>query len=69
MMLAAADFGLGSTWVMSFDPGKIIAEYHIPENLVPVALLVIGYPADDAKPSKSHFERLPIESTAFYNEF
>ena len=69
MTLAAADIGLGSTWVMSFDPAKIISEYNIPENLVPVDVLVIGYPADNAKPSPLHLDIRAIEETVFYNEF
>ena len=69
MMLEATDIGLGSTWVMYFDPEKMKETYNIPDSFVPVALLVIGYPADDAAPSKMHEQRNAIDNTVFYNDF
>lgn len=57
MMLEAQDLGLGSTWIGSFDPEKLRKEYHLPGNLEAVALLAIGYPAKDAKPSENHDKR------------
>ncbi|MDR2070156.1 MAG: nitroreductase family protein [Treponema sp.] len=61
MMLQAADIGLGSTWVMYFDPAAARKEFALPENLVPVAMLVMGYPAPDAVPADRHAIRHPLE--------
>jgi nitroreductase len=69
MMLEAADIGLGSTWVMYFQPEKMKEIYNLPDSFVPVALLVIGYPADDATPSIVHAERITIDNTVFYNDY
>jgi len=69
MMLAAADIGLGTTWIMYYDPAKIIELFNIPPTLEPVALLVMGYPADDATPSPMHSKRKPLEDTVYYNAF
>ncbi len=69
MMLEAADIGIGSTWVMHFDPQKIRELYHIPENYEPVALLTMGYPADDAEPSERHFQVVNMDDIVFYNDF
>lgn len=69
MMLEAAEIGLGSTWVMNFDPEKMRETYHIPNNFESVVLLVMGYPADDAVPNKAHEQRNKIDSTVFYNDF
>lgn len=69
MMLEATDIGLGSTWVMHFDPKKMKEIYKIPEDFVPVALLVIGYPAGDAVPSKTHDQRNAIDNSVYYNNF
>lgn len=57
MMLEAASIGVGSTWVMWFDADKARLEFSLPENLVPVAFLVCGYPSEDAEPSSRHFLR------------
>lgn len=54
MMLEAADIGVGTTWVMHFIPEAVTTEFALPQNIVPVALLVMGYPADDAAPSPGH---------------
>ena len=54
LMLAAHDLGLGTCWVMYFDPAKTAELFALPENIVPVAMLPIGYPADDAVPAGVH---------------
>lgn len=68
LMLAAADLGLGTTWVENFDFPSVMREFALPENLVPTALLPLGYPAPDAAPNKKlHFSRKPLAETVFYN--
>jgi nitroreductase len=62
LTLQAAELGLGSTWVMYFDPAKIKSAFNLPENIVPVALLPIGHPAEEAKPAPLHSSKKPIES-------
>lgn len=69
MMLEARELGVGSTWVMHFNPFKMREEFAIPENIEPVALLVMGYPAPDALPNERHNVYRPAEETVFYNEF
>jgi nitroreductase len=36
--------------------------FALPENIVPVAMLPIGYPAEDAAPAPLHGERFPLEN-------
>jgi len=62
MMLMAQELGIGSCWVMHFDPAKTIELFELPENIVPVAFLPIGYPSETAAPSERHTSRLEIES-------
>jgi nitroreductase len=69
MMLQAADTGLGSTWVMFFDPAKTVEEFKLPEKLVPAAFLILGYPAADAEPSERHALRHPLEKIIYYGDF
>jgi len=61
LMLAAQDVGLGTCWVMRFDPAKAVELFALPENIIPVAFLPIGYPAEDAAPSDRHEDRMTIE--------
>ncbi|MCI8622133.1 MAG: nitroreductase [Provencibacterium sp.] len=69
MMLEAAALGVGTTWVMSFSPEAVREEFRLPEPIDPVALLVMGYPAEDAKPFPSHSEFRPEEELVVYNRF
>lgn len=70
LMMEAADLGLGTTWVGSFDPAAIVKAFSLPENIVPVALFPTGYPAEGAGPNaQRHSDRKPIGQTVFYNGF
>ena len=42
-MLAVTELGLGSVWVGAFDPKKVAEAMQLPEGLIPVAILPIGY--------------------------
>lgn len=69
MLLAAQQEGVGCCWVMHFDPTAMKNTFNIPENIEPVALLVMGYPADDAKPLDMHYKSRPIDEVVFYDSF
>lgn len=69
MMLEAAQIGIGTTWVMHFDPEKVRELYHIPASFEPVAILVMGYPAEDAKPSDRHATYANLDDIVTYNDF
>lgn len=68
MMLEAQALGLGTTWIGSFDPKKLIEEYEVPKDLIPVAILPIGYPSEEARPSKLHFQRNEITDFVYWNK-
>ena len=55
MMLQATALGLGSIWVMSWDPAQIKQEFSLDGHLEPTALLVVGHKSPDATPHKGHF--------------
>lgn len=64
MMLEAWEQGIGSVWVLLFDPEKVKKEFSLPSNIRPVCLLPIGYPAEDCVPYKPwHDVFRPIEET------
>ncbi len=69
LMLAAQNNGVGTCWVMHFDPAAMRKEFCIPPSVEPVALLVMGYPDPDAKPLELHFQSRPMEETVVYDQF
>lgn len=69
MMLAAHNIGVGTCWVMHFDPFAMRETFNIPENFEPVALLVMGYPASDSTPHTFHETTRPMEDVVSYETF
>lgn len=69
MMLQAAALGIGSTWVMHFDPVAMRETFRIPETIEPVALLVLGHPAPEAQPAPMHHQFRPMEEVVVYDSF
>lgn len=61
MMLEATDLGLGSIWVMSWNPEKLRAAFDLGESIEPVALLIVGHTAPEAQPRKGHLESIALE--------
>ena len=69
LMLGAWEMGIGSCWVMSFDPQKMKENFNLPKELDPVALLVMGYPAEDSVPNPLHNQFRPLEEIVSYEAF
>lgn len=70
MMMCAEDLGLGSCWITYFDPVIIRKEFNIPAKLVPVNILVIGYPAGTpASPARHSTLRKPLNDIVQYRTF
>lgn len=66
MMLEAAEQGIGSTWVMFFIPEAVKTEFELPDNIVPVAMLLMGHPAEDAVPNPRHAQRRELSETVIF---
>jgi len=61
--LQAADLGLGTCWIGSFDADKVRQILAIPEDVAIIELMTVGYPAD----SKPEPKREPIETIVCYD--
>lgn len=64
MMLEAADLDIGSTWIMYFIPEAVRVEFELPDNIEPVAVLIMSY--TDGEPSKEHSKRRKLEEYVSY---
>ena len=60
MMLSAWEQGVGSCWVGVFNDRKIAEALALPENMVPTALLPMGYPAENSVPGPLHAQSRPL---------
>ena len=57
MMLQATELGLGSVWVCYFKPDVIKKKFHLPENLEPINILVIGYSDETGADPERYFPK------------
>ena len=64
MMLEAKALGLDSVWMMYFIPEAVQTEFDLPEDVVPVALLSVGYADDGA--SQNHTKRRDVSEYVTY---
>lgn len=69
MLLMATEIGVGTTWVMHFDPEKVKCEFNIPDNIIPVGFIMMGYPADDATPHVFHSSFRPLDDVLVKDSF
>jgi len=63
--LQATELGLATCWIGSFYPEKVRPIVGIPENIVIIELMAVGYPAD----SRKEPNRKPIEKILCYEKW
>ena len=66
LLLAATNEGVDNIWIELFDRDIIKAELSIPENILPVCLIPIGYRADDCPVSRNFHNRKALEEIIEY---
>ena len=69
MMLQAQNFGIGSCWVMRFEPSVVKNTFNFPDFVEPLAIFVLGLPDKDAFPSEKHKKFRPTSDIIFYESF
>lgn len=61
MMLQAWAEGIGSCWLTWFDPAIVRHEFSLPDNVVPVSILTLGYALGQAQtPCRHQQQRVPL---------
>ena len=66
MMLEATNLGIDNIWIEMFKGDILSKEFDIPENLVPVCLLQLGYKSKICPPSPLHKIRKNIDKLVEY---
>ncbi len=66
ILLEATNLGVDNIWVELFDKDLIKEEFNIPEQLIPVVLIPIGYKDETCPPSPNHSIRKDIEDMVEY---
>jgi nitroreductase len=69
MALAAAELGLGTCWICSFDAFRCTLILELPDQLEPVVLLPIGYPAETKAPDRHQSDRKPLDDIVSWGRY
>lgn len=69
MALEATELGIGTAFIATFDTDKIREEFHFPDNIKPVLLLLLGYPGEKGQPGIFHQRRFKMQKTVAYNGY
>ncbi len=69
MTLAAADLGLGTCWICMFNAMLCHEILKLPSHIETVALLPLGYPADEADITRHGVERKKLEEIIHWDKF
>lgn len=65
MVIAAWALGVGSCWIGGFNEKEVKELLGIPDNIKVIALLSLGYPAEQPAPRR----KKPLEKIVHYNRF
>jgi len=65
MLLMAYALGLGTCWVGAFNDKRVAEVLDLPENILPVAIIPIGYPAEKPEPPN----KIPLEKITHQEKY
>lgn len=69
LCLAATEQGLGTCWVCNFNVPKCKALFNLPENIEPIALIPVGYPARPSLCEEAPKKRKPLQEIVKWETF
>ena len=65
MMYAAEELGVHTIWIRGFDSKAVVDTFGLPEHMIPVMMLGLGYPSEKARANAWHYKRKPMEDFVF----
>ena len=57
----AEELGVHTIWIRGFDSKTVVDTFGLPEHMIPVMMLGLGYPNERTKANAWHYKRKPIE--------
>ncbi len=63
MMYEAQELGVHTVWLRGFNSSEVSQTFSLPENIIPVMMFAMGYPAENSSPHAWHFMRKPLDET------
>lgn len=69
MTLAATQKGLATCWGCNFDKNMVIELFKLPAHIEPIAILPMGYPADETNTKRHDTKRKTTTDVVYYEEY
>lgn len=66
LMFEALEQGLGSCWVAMFNKDVLREKLNLSENIIPIAIMPVGYADPGFEPFAYHFQRKDLIETVEY---
>ncbi|MBQ6172929.1 MAG: nitroreductase family protein [Clostridia bacterium] len=63
MMYEAQELGVHTVWLRGFNSSEVKKAFSLPENIIPVMMFAMGYPANNSAPNPWHFMRKSLDET------
>lgn len=57
--------GVHTIWIRGFDSKTVVDTFGLPDYMIPVMMLGLGYPNEKAQANAWHYKRNPIEDFVF----
>ena len=61
MLLAAYDAGVDSVWAGVFKTEETKKIFDLPDSMIPVCFIDLGFRSDDYKGNPQHYKRNPLD--------
>jgi nitroreductase len=69
LTLAATDIGLATCWICNFDVLKCAKILQLPEGVEPIAIIPLGYPADQPDTTRHGVKRKKLDDIIHKSKF
>jgi|SRR6056297_1166943 len=69
LTLAATDIGLATCWICNFDVMKCASILQLPEGVEPIAMIPLGYPADQPDTRRHQIKRKKLDELVHKKKF
>lgn len=69
LMLQATELGLATCWVCNFNQTLLKANFKLPENIEPIAIIPIGYPVEIGDSNRHNSKRKALKDFVHWESY
>lgn len=69
LTLQATELGLATCWICNFNKEKLKQNLTLPDHIEPIAIIPLGYPADECDANRHDTKRKPLHEIVHWENF